>query len=439
MLVPIFLEQRLRWRYRNLVMSHFQAAQALASGIHAVPGAGSSLAATRAASRFFQNPRISLPDLAQPLLEAARQEAPQACDRYLLVVHDWSQLMYPEHAEKKDRVMLSSKHVPEGYELQSALLVADRDGSPLAPGAMSLRAADGVHCSRCRRPREALSPLDELDPTMTFLERQRFGFPLVHIIDAEADSVGHYRQWVEVPGRLFLVRADDRFVEHEGQQQKCSAIRQQLGEKKAFVRTREVRYHGRRAWQWVAEVPVRLTRPAQRNRPGVGDRRRIYGSPVALRLVIAEVRDKKGNVLAAWYLLSNVPGDVEASTLALWYYWRWRIETYFKLLKSAGMQVEQWQQTTAAAIARRLLVASMACVTVWQLARSEHPQAAPARDLLVRLSGRQMKHRCRFTLPALLAGLWTLLAILDVLQSHSVAQLEKLAELTFNTSGPDPP
>ena len=33
--------------------------------------------------------------------------------------------------------------------------------------------------------------------------------------------------------------------------------------------------------------------------------------------------------------LSNVK-DIDASTIALWYYWRWKIETFFKLMKSAG-------------------------------------------------------------------------------------------------------
>jgi len=85
----------------------------------------------------------------------------------------------------------------------------------------------------------------------------------------------------------------------------------------------------------------------------------------------------------------------------LWYYWRWSIESFFKLLKSAGLQVEAWQQTTAPATAKRLLVASMACVTVWHLARSEHPQAPAARELLIRLSGRQMKRTTPYTMPAL--------------------------------------
>jgi hypothetical protein len=177
--------------------------------------------------------------------------------------------------------------------------------------------------------------------------------------------------------------------------------------------------------------PVRLTRPGQRNRPGVGDRQKIPGPPLDLRLVIAQVRDPEGQVLAVWYLLTNLPAEVDAATVAQWYYWRWSVETYFKLLKSAGMNVEAWQQETAAAIARRLLVASMACVTVWRLARSTAPQAERARTLLVRLSGRQMKPRCPFTLPALLAGMWVLLTMLEILESYSLDDLRTLADLAL--------
>jgi hypothetical protein len=196
-----------------------------------------------------------------------------------------------------------------------------------------------------------------------------------------------------------------------------------------------VRYHGRRAEQWVAEVSVRLVRAAQSNRKGV--RKWIPGPAIELRLIISEVRAADGTVLATWYLLTNVPADVDAGTLALWYYWRWSIESYFKLLKSAGMQMEEWQQTTAKAILKRLLVASMACVNVWQLARSEHPQAAEARALLVRLSGRQMKHRRTFTLPALLAGMWVLLAMLEAFETYSADELRNLAQVALSLPFPD--
>ena len=91
-------------------------------------------------------------------------------------------------------------------------------------------------------------------------------------------------------------------------------------------------------------------------------------------------------------MLSNVK-DIDASTIALWYYWRWKIETFFKLMKSAGHQLEAWQQESALAIAKRLLVASMACVTVWAIAADESQEVAELRGFLVKLSGRQMRHQ----------------------------------------------
>ena len=422
-----------------MTVAHLQATQALASGVHAVPGISPAFNATIAACRFLNNRRVTLPALAESLLDVARQEVDRDCDRYALVVHDWSQLMYPKHSSKQDRIALSSSHKPEGYELQSALLVSDRHGLPLAPGVLSLRAANGVHCSRSTRVRPPQSPLDELDPTMSHLEQQHFVRPLVHIIDAEADSVGHYRQWSSRSGRYYLVRADDRLVEYAGQEQRCSDLQAALREQGRFRHSGEVLYHGKKAKQWIAEVPIRLLRPAQRNRPGVGDRSRIAGPPLDLRLVIAEVRGADDQVLAVWYLLTNTPDDVDSATIAIWYYWRWSIESFFKLLKSAGMNVESWRQKKASAIARRLMVASMACVTVWRLARSTDPQAEPARKLLVRFSGRQMKHGRTFTLPALLSGLWTVLAMLEFLESHSIEEAYALAKFCLPNYRPQAP
>lgn len=108
------------------------------------------------------------------------------------------------------------------------------------------------------------------------------------------------------------------------------------------------------------------------------------------------------------------------------YYWRWKIETYFKLVKSHGFQVESWLQETGAAIARRLLVASMACVTVWQLLADDSAPAQELKTVLVRLSGRQMKRNRPFTAPALLAGLWALLSMLDTLEQYDVTALKAL-------------
>ena len=191
--------------------------------------------------------------------------------------------------------------------------------------------------------------------------------------------------------------------------------------------------------QHVAEATVVLDRPAWRHRRHGGRLRneRLPGPPLTLRLVISRVCDASGRTLAVWYLLTNLPAAVETATAALWYYWRWRIESLFKLLKGAGQQVEHWKQPTGEAIAKRLVVAAMACALVWRLQRAPSAEAATLRGLLVRLSGRQMKWGRGHTAPALLAGLWVLLAALAVLDEHSVEDLRRFKKLVLDTAEDD--
>ena len=430
-------DKRLQRRYLHLVQEHLSPVQAVAAGLRALPGTAQAFASTQAAWRFYANPRVTLPQLVQPLIEAARTAVAHDNRHYALVVHDWSQLLFSDHASERDRAVLSSS-TDLGYELLTALVLSDRDGAPIAPVCQQLRAAKGVYSSRATRVQPVPSQLDALAPTMRFLQRLKLGKPTVHIIDREADSVAHYRQWSRHQ-RRFVVRADaQRVVRHEGQERSLSEVVACLHRSGVFRRSRTVLYHGRRAEQFVAEVAVVLERPAAPNRRGAGGgpRRLVRGAKLPLRLVVSEVRDPDGTLLATWLLLTNVPATVSANEVALWYYWRWRVESYFKLLKGAGMHLERWQQETASAVAKRLLVASMACVVVWQLARSETVEAAEVRRLLVRLSGRQMKWGVEFTEPALLSGLWVLLALVRVLELHDLDDLLRLAQSVLPTSDP---
>ena len=119
----------------------------------------------------------------------------------------------------------------------------------------------------------------------------------------------------------------------------------------------------------------------------------------------------------------------------LQYRWRsgWRIESFFKLLKSGGQQVEAWQQTSGPAILRRLLIASMACVLAWNLERDTSPQGQQMQQVLIRLSGRQIKRSRPVTASALLAGLFVLLPMLELLQEYDgdLSQLLNLAQTTL--------
>ena len=60
---------------------------------------------------------------------------------------------------------------------------------------------------------------------------------------------------------------------------------------------------------------------------------RLRGQPLSLRLVVSRVFDEKHRLLAEWFSLTNVPESVDDAMVALWYYWRWRIEISFRFFK----------------------------------------------------------------------------------------------------------
>jgi hypothetical protein len=98
------------------------------------------------------------------------------------------------------------------------------------------------------------------------------------------------------------------------------------------------------------------------------------------------------------------------------------------LLKSAGMNAERWEQHSGEAVAKRLVIASTACLTVWCLQQEPGEEAAEVRRVLVRLSGRQMKYEVESTAPALLAGLEKLLAVLDILVEYDIQEIRTLVK-----------
>jgi len=143
--------------------------------------------------------------------------------------------------------------------------------------------------------------------------------------------------------------------------------------------------------------------------------------------------DEENNVVAEWLLLSNIlDKKVSAQTLATWYYYRWKIESYFKFLKSSGFNLEEWQQKEPIALFKRLLVVSLSCLFVWKLANDSSHNAKEIRDFLVLLSGRLIEKGKEFTLPALLAGLESYLQMMDVMLLFSHEELLDMKKKLVN-------
>lgn len=144
------------------------------------------------------------------------------------------------------------------------------------------------------------------------------------------------RQWEEGNHHFIIRSKAGSYLSYKGKSQRSSQIAEQLD----FKYERQVSYKGRLAHQYIASANVVLTRPAKPKavNPNTGKRvTPIKGEPTSLVLVVSRIYDNKDKLLATWYLLTNLQGDeVPAGAVSQWYYWRWQIESYFKLLKSAG-------------------------------------------------------------------------------------------------------
>lgn len=417
------LDKRLEVRYQTLVRSHMMANDLLSNGVKATLKANEAFAQTQASWRFFNNERCELPLLMEPILKLCKSQILELNQDYVLIAHDWSGLVYKTHTGKKDLYGITNKkHL--GYELQSSLVLSDIHGGPIAPIAMNV-VDDTKVLSTYQATKECKAThLEELSERIHHIESHIVqGKRCVHIIDREGDAVQFMRA---LEGKKWLTRCKGgNHVTHANASIRIDALAQQL----SFNQAREIMYSGKKAEQHIAFVDVHVTRAAQVKKED-GKKKKVPGKAVEGRLIVSKIVDKEGKVISWWYLLTNIT-DVPIDKIALWYYWRWSIESFFKLLKTAGMHIESWQQETVDAIARRLLVACMACVCVWQIAEAKGAEASELRTLLVKLSGRQMKYGISFTRPALLAGLCSLLNTLDLLENYDIERLKSILRETL--------
>ena len=407
-------------------MAHSNTTASIEAGMKALPDGVKAFSHTQAMWRFLNNEQVTPVHLSEPLLANCHEAVTEIEGDYVLSMNDWSRINYGSHRSKKDRLQMTHQH-DVGYELQSSLLVDAENGKPLSVAAQNLVCAEGSWQSRCTTLQaDDQTHLDELSERIGWLEQQQFARRLVHIVDREADSVDHLRRWSR-EGSQWLVRAKAGSQVRYGEETMAlSDVAAQL----KFRFARQVTCKGQSCYQWIASTTVVMTRKGHSKRsPKTQAMDPATNEVLSVRLVVSHILNEEGDVVAQWYLLSNVDHHIEATTLALWYYYRWQIESFFKLLKAAGHQLESWEQETARATFNRLLIASQACVMAWRLMHAQEEAAKETCAFLVRLAGRQMKRTRPVTAPALLAGLFQLFAMLDTLEHYSIAELKHFANI----------
>ncbi len=376
----------------------------------------SSFATTQAVWRFLNNEKVSFKQLNEPIQQLAFEQIDQSSHSYALIVHDWSQLQYVKHNNKTQRLQRTHQY-DTGYELQSSLLVDAASGLPVAPLAQTLSDATGCYSTFTDDYSQRETHLNSLLHQIQHIEKSVVQKTLVHIIDREGDSIAHLRQ-MNHQGFKWLIRAKEGHrVEYQGQTYKVGEI----AEKIETHSIKNISYKGNQHTLHVGETHIRITRAAKPKQKDSSGKRVApeQGDAVDARLVVSVVKDRDGKIVARWCLLSNVAMDIDTAELSTWYYWRWTIECYFKLLKQAGHDVEAWLQTTPQAILRRLLISSMACVLTWRVQRGTDEQNVRIRAFLTRISGRQQKRG-------------KLLNTLQLLSEYSPDELNAIAKIAFD-------
>jgi hypothetical protein len=256
-------DKRLSSRWELMVRCHMRVASPLAAGVSGLPDGNlkTSFAATQATWRFLNNDRVTFGELVVPLQDFARTACTSISAPFVLLAHDWSKLSYPGHKSREDLAELSSSS-DVGYELACALAINPDDGLPIAPLEMHLKTAAGMLSTRGKV--EVAGHTDQVMATMNASASWNLGKPIVHVIDREADSVGHYRDWTEA-GHKFLVRGDDRRVLYQDKKVKLSDVRRQLQDQGGFQSVGTVLHNNRPVDMEISEAEVTLYRPARKS------------------------------------------------------------------------------------------------------------------------------------------------------------------------------
>ncbi len=332
-----------------------------------LPMACQDWAATKAAYRFCDNPRID--DgviLAGHVAATAARFA--AVPGTVLILHDTTEFSFTRNTPDGVGYLSYVKgrhgtHTACGVLLHSSLLVTT-DGRPLGLAAVKFWSRKGFKGTNARKRtvNPTTVPIEQKE-SVRWLENitrstQELGDPgrCVHIGDREADIFELFHAAHDARTHFLVRTAVDRLA-GRGTTTVAKVMRRQPIRGVHEVEVRDD--HGNVS---TATVQVRFCRLTVHPSPA---KRKRYG-PLSLTAIHAIERGRpKGREPIRWKLLTDLPvDDLTAAVEKLdWYAMRWKIETFHKVLKS-GCGAEQSKLRTVARLTNLLAVL---CVVGWRV------------------------------------------------------------------------
>jgi hypothetical protein len=358
-----FRDARLGQRLRTLMLQ-------LAGAVGApIPLACQDWANTKAAYRFLSNDLVSEEPILAGHFEATAQRA-AATEGLLLVLQDTTEFVYQRAAPE---TIGYTKHVNSGRDkegrwrqhklcgvLMHASLAVTLEGLPLGLTAARFwtRAQFKGLLALKRKINQTRVPI-ETKESMRWLENMRASTALlenaerlVHIGDRENDIYEFFCATQEL-GTHFVVR---------------TCVDRLAGDGKHTVATEmaEVEVAGHHRFEIADGSWATLALKYKRVDvlPPIGKAR--HYPPLSLTVIHAtEVDPPEGRKPIDWKLLTDLPVDSPDQTIEkmTWYSMRWKIEVFFKILKS-GCNAEKLRLRTAE---RLVNLIAMFCILGWRI------------------------------------------------------------------------
>jgi hypothetical protein len=324
--VPFF-DARLRQRLFTLAADFF--AQ---PGAPVPQAAHGSAAKTKAAYRFFQNPRVAMPTLLRPHLEATLDRL--RAHPVILAVQDTTTLNYTAHPPAGVGPINTTKDRAVGLLLHDTLAFTP-EGTPLGLLDVQCWARDPREAGKRHRRKElpvaakesrkwlmsyrAVAEIQPLCPATR----------LVSVGDREADLYELFHEAAPGPGKPQLLVRAERTRQRRVEQH--ALWRRMRGERVAGVLAVRVPRRGARpartASLQVRFAPVVLRPPKDRPLPPVPVWA-VYAREVGQGAAVTDPIE--------WMLLTTVPTEsfAQACERLTWYSRGWGIEVYHRTLKS---------------------------------------------------------------------------------------------------------
>jgi hypothetical protein len=334
---------------------------------HTLPTACQDWAATKAAYRFFDNPRVDEGGILGGHMAATTARF-AATTGTVLVLHDTTEFSFTRNTPGGVGYLSYVKgrhgtHTACGVLLHSSLVVTT-DGLPLGLSAVKFwtrKTFKGTNAAK-RTINPTTVPIEDKE-SVRWLENlagaaQRLGDPnrCVHVGDREADIFELFHAAHDARTH-FLVRTCVNRLAGQGGTTVAKLMARQPIRGTHAVEVRDD--HGVTS---SATVHVRFCRVTVY--PPVAKRKR-YG-PLPLTVIHAHERGTPaGREPIRWKLLTDLPVDDLPSAIEMldWYAMRWKIETFHKVLKS-GCRAEQSKLRTAERLTNLLAVL---CVVGWRV------------------------------------------------------------------------